>query len=287
MLKQSILVFCVLWLSACSQPEQNIEKNAEISKENVLVKVDGQTITSDDLDTAITRTVGELAAFQLDESGREKVLQSLVLSKAMAITQTAMLSLEEKQEIERMVVAYREEILAKKYLKENISAVPVTESMVKEYYETHPEKFGGKTIRTFEVVKGLTKLEGSARDKMMTAMNQLETNKNWKSQVQTMKKDNLQVELSEGAVTQGVLKSNIDSILQSLSLNETSKLHFINGLPMIFRITKENKIAPKPLADVRSEIKKSLAPIQLKNAVKQVSDEILKKVKIEYISVKQ
>lgn len=273
-----------LFLSACEQKNTNNSQNITVSKkETILVSVNGETISENDLDAAITRTLGEYASFQLGETGRSKVLQSLVLSKAMAITQKSLMSADEIKDMDRMVSAYREELLTKRYLQQNVVALPVTNSMVENYYHEHPQQFGGKTIKTFEVIKGLTRAEGIARQKMIAVINGLAENKNWKAASARLKNQGLQLEYSKGAVTAGVLKSDIDGILLTLSVNQTSNIHFINELPLIVRILDEKVIAAKPLKAVSTEIKKSLAPVQLKKAVKKVSEQILNEVEVKYL----
>ena len=273
-------------LSACSPSTSDGSKSAVSdtveSHASVLVRVEGHPITEDDLDAAIIRTVGELGAFQLGEDGRTKVLQSLVMSKAMSLKQSVLLTTDETQEVDRMVTAYREELLTKRYLKNNVSPVPVSETMVKDYYQKYPEKFGGKTLKSFEVVKGMTKLDGTAREKMLKAMTNLKAEINWKKSVLSLKSQGLQIEYSVGAVIKGVLTSDIDSLVHSLKVNEVSTIHFIKGVPMIFKVVKETIIEPKPLADVRATIRKSLAPVQFKKAVKKITEVLLKNIDVEY-----
>jgi len=276
------LIF-TLALSGCSQDDVNeISKVAVEKQEVVLVSVDGEVIDDEDLDSAIVNTLGEYAAFQLEQAGRQKVLKSLVVSKAMAITQTKKLNEDEINAIERKVKAYREKLLVKRYLKDNVVPIPVTKAMVEEYYQQNPELFGGKIISTFEVVKGLTKVEGPARNKIITVITDLAKNKDWKATVAKLKNSGLQLEYSKGALSGKMLKSDIDSILKNLSLNQASNVHYIDGLPLIARVINKKTIAPKPLSLVSDDIKKSLAPIQLKKAVRNVSDEILKKVSVVY-----
>ncbi|TQV87442.1 peptidylprolyl isomerase [Aliikangiella coralliicola] len=273
------------------QPENKAQKNSDNSvvashlnqNENAIVKVGDQIITQDDLDAAILRTVGELGAFQLDQEGRSKVLESIVLSTIMAQKQMDALSVEEKQQVEIQVKAYRNELLAKKYLKENISSLPVTNEMVKNYYEKHPEKFGGKTIKTYEVIKGLTKLEGDVRKKLLAEINRVGASKNWQGEVEKLKRQGYQITYARAAHTDKSLNKQIDIILAGLELNEVSSVHYLDGMPMIFKVVESRTVEPKPLSQVRTEIRKALAPLQLKKAVRQISDELLKQANIEYI----
>ncbi|NVJ62008.1 MAG: peptidyl-prolyl cis-trans isomerase [Gammaproteobacteria bacterium] len=286
MRRSSIILFVLVSLGLISCSEQNSSSNqgSELQTTSWLAKVNGKPISAEDLDSAIDRTVGELAAFQLDEAGRQKVLESLVLSKAMADKQLSNMGPEDTAALERKVTAYREELLAKQYLQQNITPVPVSESMVEEYYRDNPNKFGGKTIRTYEVIKANSKLSGDVRKQLMEKMNQLTFDSDWQKATQQMTDSGFGVSFSKGAVTEGVLKSKIDSIIQTLEQDQVSSVHFIDGIPMIFRVTKSQSVSPKPLAEVRSEIRKSLAPIQLRKAIKKASEEILKEAEVIYQS---
>jgi hypothetical protein len=54
--------------------------------------------------------------------------------------------------LDKKINRYREQLLVKMYLVRQTNPEPVTLKMVKDYYEGHPEKFGGKTIREFEMI---------------------------------------------------------------------------------------------------------------------------------------
>jgi len=281
----------MVWLALCflltscdsEQTKEASEQQSEAQKnEDWLVKVDGGIITFEDLDAAIYRTVGELASFQLDDNGRKKVLESVILSRIMAKKQMVSMSSDEQAEIQRQVKAYEEELLTKRYLKENIIPVPVTNQMVKDYYQKHPEKFGGKHIKTYEIIKGNSKLEGQVRDKLLSEIKRISQLKKWHSEVINLKKENFPIEYSKGASDGSSLNKKLASIIQTLDVNEVSTLYYIDGFPMILRVIDDREIKPKPLTQVRAQIRKSLAPLQLKKAVKKIAKQLLSEAKIEY-----
>ncbi|MCW8877579.1 MAG: peptidylprolyl isomerase [Kangiellaceae bacterium] len=295
--KNKILVVVLMasLLSACQKetdtPSENQtqSKNTQLNTENSLVTVNGESISEQDLDAAIIRTVGEMGAFQLDSKGRKKVLESIVLSKIMAQKQMASYSPEQQREIERQVQAYKTELLAKNYLKSNVTAVPVTNKMVEEYYAANPHKFGGKTIKQYQVLKGLTKLQGKVRENLLARMKNITSQKDWFASVNQAKTEGFQLEFSTGVSGAQSLNKKVESLIAGLNKDEISSLHYLNGYPMYFKVVAEKVIKPKPLTEVRSDIRKSLAPIQLKRAVRKISDELLKEANVEYVdsSVKE
>ena len=59
---------------------------------------------------------------------------------------------------------------------------------------------------------------------------------------------------------------------------------FIDGVPNLIRVVDERSATPKPLADVSADIRKILAPLQLRAAVRKASDEIVAASEIIYIA---
>jgi len=278
-LRVCVLLLSLLFLSSCSP-----NKPKEPIATNILAIVGSEQISSDDLDTAIIRTLGEYASYRIDDKGRKKVLQSLVLGKAMALTQQKQMTKDEIKQLNNMVAAYKEELLIKRYLQQNITPLPVTNKMVKNYYQQHPENFGGKTIKSFEMIKTTIQLKGAARERIISVMDTLATDKHWSSAVNSLKSKGLALQYSKGSVAQGVLKSDIDNIIQKLAVEEISPVSVIKGIAYIIRITDEKAIAPKPLSEVTHKIKKILAPLQLKKAVKAEADKLLTQIKVVYLN---
>lgn len=61
-----------------------VEKSI-VASPDVLVSVEGNPITALDLDLAVERTTGSAGLFQIDEKARKKILESLVMSKALGL----------------------------------------------------------------------------------------------------------------------------------------------------------------------------------------------------------
>ena len=71
-------------------------------------------------------------------------------------------------------------------------------------------------------------------------------------------------------------------MLNTLEEKQTSKPFFIDGKVYVARITSAEQQKARPLNEVSAEIRKTLAPLQLQQAISSISDEILKTVKVEY-----
>jgi len=283
--KYTLLLCCAISLSGCSKVSDEAKENAvEQPPQDIVAKVGKHVITESDLDAMVIRTVGEFGAYQLGEQGRQKVLESMVLAKVMATAQQAAMNEYELAEMARAVTTYREELLTKGYLKANIVAQPVTVDMVSSYYQANLEKFGAKTVKTFEVIKGNVKLKGPARKKMLAAIAEAAKSNDWKAYAGELKRRGLAIEHATGTVVKGTLKSSIDKVIHTLTPQQTSGMHFINGLPVIARVISEQYVQPKPLSAVSATIRKSLAPLQMRKAIKLASHKLLEATHVEYIS---
>jgi hypothetical protein len=288
-LKTLLVGMVVVGLSACGE-SPDPQSKAVITKQTstvlnpVLVTVEGQAITQDDLSAAILRTLGEYASLQLDDSGRAKVLESLVMAKTMAISQLSTMSAVEMDDLDRTVNAYREELLTKQYLKQNLTPVPVTQAMVKAYYDKHPDRFGGKTIRSYEIVKGLVKLKSATQNQLIEQLAQFDSKTKWQQKVASLKQSGLQIQYAKGAADGKLLNADFQKAVGALLLNEVSPVYFFDGYPSIIRVTKVRTIGAKPLSEVSSDIRKTLLPVQLKQAIKQAAAGLSQSMKVDYQS---
>ncbi len=101
-------VFCAtLLLGACSG-------KGKPADDPVLARVNGSAITASELNAAVERSFG--ADAELADTRRKGVLESLVLSRAIALAREKELDEAGKRAIERKVAAYREEVLVREYL---------------------------------------------------------------------------------------------------------------------------------------------------------------------------
>ena len=69
--------------------------------------------------------------------------------------------------------------------------------------------------------------------------------------------------------------------MASLEPGEASAVFYGETLYRV-RLVKEEKLGYQPLSAVSGEIRRKLAPIQMKKAIKLVSDKALASAKVEY-----
>ena len=272
-------------LLACG--DKKVEKEASDKvvqkvQSPILVTVQGEAITEMDLQLAIHRTLGPKALFQADSKAQQKILESIVMSKALAIRTESLLSDEQRYEIERQTLAYRDELLAKKFLKEKISPKPVSEAMVAAYYEDNLDKFSTPAKLQVEFIQAGPNMTPSQRGPIMAALTRAQKESDWQTWVSSQDKQSLPLSYSQNAFSAKAMGSDIAQVIRGLKEGESSKVFFINKRPALARVIKRLPGTAKPLAQVSKEIRKTLAPMQLKKAIKASAADVMAEMKIEY-----
>lgn len=283
----SLLVILALAVSGCQNPDQDQDVRQEtkaVADDPVLVMVDGHPITQSDLDIAIVRLLGPAQMTQLDDEGRGKVLDSLVMSRVISAAAEAELTAEHKDRLDRKVRDYREELLVKQYLRDHVEPQPVTRDMVKAHYEKYPERYGAMVIRDYQLLTATQKPDDATRQNLLKALNDAAVNPDWNTLTAQLNEQGYSVQLKQGMSNEDILHKQLQTVMSSLALNETSRPFLIDGVPQVVRITAERKESARPLNEVSAEIRRALLPGQLKIAVKQVADELEKSANIEYMN---
>ncbi len=258
-------------------------EDAASVQENILVRVQGEAVTDFDVEQAALKMLGAQQAALLDEAGRKKVLESLVLSKALAMTASKELGADELAVLEWKAQAYREQLLVNRYLRSHATPQPVTEQMIKEYYDSNPERFGGRTVREYELITSGQRLDGMQRERMLAELTGMDAKKDWRRYVENLAKQNLPLQFRQGRTNTDVIIAELKNMLDKLDEGEVSKPFFIEGKIYIVRVRSKTETPPRPLSEVSADIRKALAPVQLKKAIKEVSDKILGEISVEYV----
>lgn len=252
--------------------------------EVILAKVNGQQISRYDLDSAIHNMLGAQQADLLDAQARKKVLESLVLSRVMALSAENDLAADEKIELDKQVARYREQLLAKAYLTAHAEPQPVTTQMVSDYYLQHPEQFGQKTLYHYEILAGSGNSSGEERKALLTTMQTATSSKDWKILSERWKGEGKKIIYHQAKGTLDVVDQKLTSILKGMDQNQTSNILYQDGVPFVIRLNQKHVVPPRPLSQVSAEVRKSLIPMQLKKQIQKLSDELMKTAEVEYMN---
>lgn len=278
--KRAYLCTCLLLsigivLSGCDEKDVSETKQQSVQ----VATVNGEAITAADVDLSLERTFSEAESFSFDAELRQKVLDSLIASRAMKHVLMGEMSEEEVAKIERTAKAYEEELFVKEYLRKYADPQPVTATMVQEYYENNPDEFGGETLRDFELLKAPANMDDGRRDQLLQAVPNIRSAPNW-SEKKDSWSDRFGLQFQQGRSKAGLLDKKLTSVLDQLQGGETSDVFYINDALHLVRVTNVTQTPPKPLAEVSGDIRRKLAPLMLREAVKKASQEAMAKVEV-------
>lgn len=273
-----VLLAGVLILASCDKPA---DKTLVLNKGAVLAEVNGHKIYQQDLDNTLIAMFGEYQASSLDVQGREKALQSLVASRAMADLALKTIDQQQMDFIEDKAQRYRENLIINAYVKQNIVPEPVTNKMVEDYYNGHLEKFGQQSLRQYELLSTKSALPADSRDKFLQAFEQAKKLEPEKIQ-QQLKQQGYELLYHKGITGENLLEPKIRDFIAAQKLNDLSNITFVDGKAIAVRVNSDITKPAKPLSTVREDIRKSLAMIQLKKAIKILSEIALEQVNIVY-----
>ena len=287
---QALCMGMSLLLVGCGDKEPAAEPAATAESkpaaEPALVTVNGAAITETQLDYAMTRTLGESAGLLVGPEVRDKVLQSLVQSRAIAQQAQQELSAEEAAFLEEQVRAYREELLVKRYLQNHADPQPVSNQQVTEYYNSNPELFGGEVIRTFEYITSVGPLADLDREQLKAAYQKASASRDWKQLSATLVKEGFPVKHKQAEMNIKLLPPNIKEMVTNAKVAEGVEIHTRPDVIML-RVLKEQVTTTKPLQTVSAEIRKTLAHKQMKEAVKSLASQVMSQAQVDYATTDQ
>jgi hypothetical protein len=277
------LIFIVAPLIACSPPNDETttepEKETDSGNSLVLARVEGKAITEADLHRALERNFSDSTLLLSDEGLRSNLLKSVMASKAMGIVSTKELSVKTLDEIKQKVKSYEEELLVKEYLLLHAIPEPVSNQMVSDYYYNNLSQFGAEKIKLIELVKTNVHPSVEQRDEFLAQLTTIKNNANWAQYTKDNNK-NIGLRYQKIKLQRGLLDKATEAAANKLNAGEVSNVVFIEGVPTIIRLLEVQTIVAKPLAEVSAEIRRKLAPIQIKKAVKKASEKALNDVQV-------
>lgn len=270
----------LLLLVSCGESSQQGSGASQSSsaQPQALVLVDSSPITVDEFESAKSRF--DVGGALLDANFDDTLLKSLISSRAMSQLAAKEMDAESVRAIELKAAAYREELLVKEYLKRHASPVPVSESMVREYYDKHPEEFSGGMKKEFEYfISSVEELKEGDRKRILDFIGAARDSDGWNKLLEG--KQDLPVNYRKVKARLSVLEEPLKTLVASTSAGNTSSVHMGKQI-VIVRVLGEEPIPARPLTEVSADIRKRLAPMQLRKAVKEVSELALQQVKVTY-----
>ncbi|WP_396589149.1 hypothetical protein [Bermanella sp. R86510] len=257
------LTLIFLIVSGCSN-----DANKEVDESKVVARVGDEYILQTEFDYHLNKLLG-LKVIQATDSVKRKVLESIVISKLMSQKQLNGMSKQEHIELETKLNAYKEDVLTKMYLEESIKPVPPTKEQVLDYYNNNLDKFGGGNYASVEYWS-------------LGSDCSIDKTKQTKSEIKA------QLSKNECYFERSTRNENLSNLAKELKVSENNlekgKAYWITHggeQQVLFVNSLETKNA-KPLIEVASDIRKMLAPMQLRQAIEDEKKTLIRDMEVEY-----
>lgn len=273
-----------LLLAGCKDDSKQALSDVPVEPSATLVTVDKTPITRAQLELTIERTLGESAPLFANEEVERKILESLVSSRAMALLAERELDASERKQLDLKAQAYREELLVRHYLEAHANPEPVTAEQVADYYNRHQDEFGGGVEKSFEIIASDHELEPAQRTELITLLSGPQVQgKDWQKLVADWRQAGKPLQYRQSRLKLELLEQPLRSLVEPTAAGSIAPL-YVDGQLMLVRVTAEQQLPAKPLAEVSGAIREKLAPQALKQVVKNLSSEALKAVDVQYSS---
>lgn len=273
-----------LLLSGCKEDSREALRDVPVEPSATLVTVEGTPITRAQLEQTIERTLGDSAPLVANDEVERKILESLVSSRAMALLAERELGASEREQLELKTQAYREELLVRHYLQAHATPEPVTTEAVAQYYERHPEEFGGGIEKSFEIIASSGELDERQRTELIGLLSGAEVKgQDWAALVAGWRAAGRPLEYRQNRLKIELLDQPLRSLVEPTVVGSIAPL-YADGQLLLVRVTGEERLPGKPLAEVSGLIRERLAPQALKAAVKALSEQAIEQVNVQYSS---
>jgi hypothetical protein len=273
----------LLWLCAACQPSTAPDTQTD----PVVARVGTEVITAAELELAVQQSLGEFAAAQLGDEGRQKVLQSLVIRKLLSQAQAKTMDAEQLQALELSVKAYREEQLTKAYLSSEVVVEPVTDAMVQAYYDANLADFGARDFANYHMLRIDVGDNAELKNKALSILEAATAQADWQKLAAQAEQQGVVVQFLTGISSEFSLLPDYKNVIDTLAPQQVSAIQ--DGAGRLFRIRVIDRIQTpaKPLAEVAADIRKALAPLQMKKAIQQASQQLKMHTDVEIYALPQ
>lgn len=271
-------------LLSCEKSQDAAEKGPSApSVSPVRAWVNQTSVTQGQLDYALERITGG-AIVPLDNAVHKKVLDSVISSRAMAILAEQEMTATDKEHLELQVQAYREELLTKAYINQHATPEPVTSDMVEQYYFDHLDEFGGKEVKSFEYITSVGALDDDVRKALLQRLENLmrDPKTDLQKAVASLRQDGYVVKYKAAEMSTELVQEPIKGLLQQTKSSEFSPILDQADQIVLVRVKSSKTMDAKALSEVAADIRKKLAPLQLKKSIKDLVDRAKQQVEIKY-----
>lgn len=247
----------------------------------IIAEVNGETISLYEVNEVLANVVGQKNPRHVDVEAKKKIAQTIVLSRMIVQEAKKTLPAEVLAQIDFKADYFREQQIIKTYLNKHAKPKLVSNELVAKYYQDHPEKFGAKTIKEYELLT-TGEVNEQTRENTLTQINSAASEKDWVKLAAHIKKAGIDINYSKGRSDSRILTKNLQTVINGTAAGKVSRPILLDNKYYLARVLSEDKIAPKPFKNVALKIQKMLQPRELKKSVDTVRENLQKDADITY-----
>ena len=251
-------------------------------QDDILARVGNGVVTRGDFESYLERLP---VPMQAQARSPEKIREYLdmLIDREILNQKAVEAGLDRDPEIEHAVEMYRQKLMAQRLVKSEISTRPVNESLVREYYDKHPEEFGGgKMIRASQILVAKTRENARTTAEKIRA-DILAGQADFAAMARQHSNDAGTAPKGGdmGWVSPGIIKPELEQALFDL---EKGRVSGVITTDLGFHILKANDIKSrpaKPFDVVAGEIRQKLAPLGAQDAFREYLASLRRECSIE------
>lgn len=266
----SVVVYSVVFLGGCDLYSLNS------TSDPVLAVVGNSTIQESHVNQVV-KGMPKGMQQNLSKEARKKILDSLVDARAIALFSASQMTDVEKASIIAQGELDVDSLYVKAYLKKHQDSVVVSGDMITHYYDENKDDYwvDGKVDYEYVYTKK-PDLIGDERHKAINSLLAIKEKTDWHLAAEA---DFL--EYRRSTLPLSMIKAPLDVYVEQMSAGEKSNLIFDQQIYLL-KVLYKAEGQFKPLAAVRNEIEKKLAPVVLRDAILKLAEQAKTSVSMSY-----
>lgn len=273
-----VFVASAALLAACESPDDHASQH-DVASEGALAVVDGETITSLDLELAM-REAG-LDPSTSEDAERAQALEGLIKTTAMAHLAERDAEQAELRALDTRLEDYREQLLMRAYVFSGKHRPHVTEQEARVQYARAPERFGARRVRSYEWITTTRTLNPSETPHLRDRLEEASSESDWAAWASKQSLEGAPLRYGQHSGSGDSLQSTLRETLRSLE-SGTAEVVTVEGRLFLVRLVREELADAPPFEEVRQRVMRALEPIAYERAVEAAAADALARVEVEY-----
>lgn len=274
------LLFCLALLNGgCSDSRDTADAVAAAAEADpVIAVVGGSEIRRSQLQVLVDRLD---SAAQLAGNLEARMVDSLIRARALALLAERDMDASDRLALDARVQAFRDELLAQHYLRTQVVAQPVTADQVKQYYQDNLADYTQPGRVRFEYLElDVEALTQAQQKSALAELAGVASATDWSVIANRMQANGLQVLYKSARLPVELAREPLRPHLTSLVPGEASNLIYADRVYVV-RVVEREPDRVQPLHEVSADIRKMLAPMQLKQALSEAAEQAMQEFKVQ------